>query len=108
VCFAGGGNLIHGSVKLVKNPITAPFPLTAEQAVVGNRVFGNVQAEENSGTLRVDRNSVGQNLQLYKNKGTTTVIQNSVGENLQCFENAVIAGAGNVARGKKEGQCAAF
>jgi hypothetical protein len=101
VCPAGARNTIHGSVKLVKNPSTA---LT----VVGNRVFGNLQAEENDGTLRVDGNSVGQNVQLYKNKGTTTVIGNSVGANLQCLENAVIVGSGNVARGNKEGQCAAF
>lgn len=107
-CGAGGGNLIQGSVKLLKNPIAEPFGLTVEQAVVGNRVFGNLQAEENSGTLFVNRNSVGQNMQLYKNKGTTTVLENNVGANLQCYENAVIVGAGNVARGNKEGQCAAF
>jgi hypothetical protein len=93
-------NLIHGSIKLLKN--------SSEQALVCNRVFGNLQGEENSGALRVERNSVGQNVQLYKNTGITTVILNSVGANLQCYENAVIAGTGNVARGNKEGQCSTF
>ena len=99
-CRAEERNLIHGSIKLLKN--------TSEQAVVCNRVFGNLQAEENSGALRVEMNSAGQNVQLYKNKGITTVILNNVGANLQCYENDFIAGMGNVARGNKEGQCAAF
>lgn len=101
VCPLGERNLIQGAIKLVKNRATA-------LNVVGNRVFGNLQGEENAGPFNIERNSVGQNLQLYKNIGPTTVNSNTIGEHLQCFDNGAIEGTGNVARGQKQGDCAAF
>jgi hypothetical protein len=72
----------------------------------GTRIRGNVQYEENQGSVRADGGVVRGNVQIIKNFGGGSVFGNTIRQTLQCKENfPAIAGGGNRAE-KKEDQCA--
>jgi hypothetical protein len=75
--------------------------------IVGTRVNGDIQFDENDGFLTANDNRVGGNIQVIKNFGGVAINRNVVDGNLQCKENAPRpTGGKNVVHGSKEDQCA--
>ncbi len=70
-------------------------------------IGGNLQLEDNVGTLTARNNTIGGNLQAFDNGGGPfTYSDNVIDGNLQCTgNNPAPSGEGNVVDGNKEDQC---
>jgi hypothetical protein len=73
-------------------------------------IDGNLQLDDNQGSLLVFRNRIDGNLQASQNRGGPfRFFDNTIDGNLQCKENSPIpVGAGNVVGGNLEDQCRDF
>lgn len=68
-------------------------------------VDGDVQLEQNTGSIRLTRNTVGANMQVNQNTGGAFIANNTIAQALQCQANdPAPTGGGNIA-GDKEDQC---
>lgn len=74
--------------------------------VVGSRVDGDLQYEENRARMIARSSTVLGNLQVFKNTGGAVLKSNRVAENLQCGQNRPAPTGGGNQAGSKEGQCA--
>ena len=71
------------------------------------RIKGDLQFEENRGSLNANNNIIGGNLQAFKNMGGLSITENTIDANLQCKENwPAPTGGDNIVKGNKEDQCA--
>ena len=71
------------------------------------RIKGDLQFEENRGSLNANNNTIGGNLQAFKNMGGLSITENTIDANLQCKENwPAPTGGDNIVKGNKEDQCA--
>ena len=93
-----GGSTVGGSIQVVQG----------RAAVIDrSNVNGDIQFDDNSGSLKATRNDVGGNIQAIKNTGGVVISNNTVDANLQCKENRPApTGSGNIVHGSKEDQCA--
>lgn len=74
--------------------------------VVGTRIDGDLQYEENRARMVARSNTVLGNLQVFKNRGGVVLKSNRVSQSLQCGENRPAPTGGGNQAGDKEGQCA--
>jgi hypothetical protein len=73
-------------------------------------VEGDIQLESNNGPVQhVIGNRVGGNLQINQNRGGVDIVGNTIDGNLQCQANdPAPTGGSNTVRGSSEGQCASL
>lgn len=91
-----GNSTFGGSVQIVQG---------GAATIVGARINGDLQFDDNVAALSAEYNVIGGNLQAVKNYGGLSLIGNRMKGNLQCKENIPPpTGGGNVAA-SKEGQC---
>jgi hypothetical protein len=97
-----GASKVGGSIQLVGG-----FATTGTLATIsGTRVKGEIQLDENFGTVVIANNRVNGDVQLFENAGASTLATNLIGGNLQCKENLPgPIGAGNMVKGNAEDQC---
>jgi hypothetical protein len=74
--------------------------------VLSSSVRGDVLFDEQRRRLTANDNKIGGNLQAFQNTGGLRIFRNSIDGNLQCKENnPPPIGGGNVVQGNKEDQC---
>jgi hypothetical protein len=71
----------------------------------GNRILGNLAADNNSGFVLIFGNSVAGNAQVLNNTNVVDVVSNVVGGNLKCLNNPQLIMGGDNTAAKKQGQC---
>jgi hypothetical protein len=99
-----GASKIGGSIQLLEG-----FGNGGMATISGTRVKGEIQLDDNFGTVVISNNRVNGDIQLFDNAGASTIATNLVGGNLQCKENLPNPiGAGNVVKGNAEDQCEAI
>ena len=74
---------------------------TVDDVVIG----GDLQFDENTGSILASDNDIDGNLQAVKNTGGLVLVDNRIRENLQCKENNPPPTGGNNTAGDKEDQC---
>ncbi len=89
---------IGGNIQIKKN-----YEASAIQP--GATIEGNVQYEDNSGSLFAAGAFIGGDLQAFKNTGGLTLTRNTIRQNLQCKENAPAPTGSANSAGSKEDQC---
>jgi len=69
-------------------------------------IEGSLLFDDNDGSVRATRNSIGDNLQAFQNTGGVTISQNVIDANLQCKANVPAPKGGGNQASSKEDQCA--
>jgi len=113
----GGGTFSIGPSTSIGGNLTIQSVLAgaAQSQVCGTTVKGNVTVQNDGVSVQVGSanssscagNVVTGNLQLQQNTGSLLVFDNTVTGNLQCQNNSSISGMGNTAK-QKQGQCTGF
>ncbi len=75
-------------------------------AINGATITGDIQLEENIGSVSLGSNSINGSIQANKNRdGGITISYNQIGNNLQCQDNNPPPTGGNNIAKQKQGQC---
>ncbi len=98
------GSRIGNSVSVRKGgPITGQPGVALD--ISGTYINGDVQLEENVGSVSLRNNEVVGSIQANKNTGGLEITGNLIGNGLQCQDNnPPPVGGGNIAK-QKQGQC---
>lgn len=92
-----GRSMIGGSVQIVQG---------SSASVRGARINGDILFDANNGAIEAASNFIGGSLQAFQNTGGVRLVRNTMNGNLQCKENTPApTGFGNVSP-SKEDQCA--
>lgn len=91
-----GDSFIQGSIQIQQG----------DRAVVeDSEILGDVQAQQNTGSVRFSRNRVDGQMQASQNTGGLVIENNVIANNLQCQQNNPAPTGGNNVADDKEGQC---
>jgi hypothetical protein len=98
-----GASKVGGSIQLIEG---GEAMTQSVARINGTRVKGEIQLDENFGSVVITNNRVNGDVQLWENAGASSIATNLVGGNLQCKENLPEpVGAGNMVKGNAEDQC---
>ena len=101
---------ITGDLQISNSPAS-----TAQNQVCSATVQGNIEFQNNGTPAQIGSNSVsscagnvvGGNLNVENNLGSVGIFNNTITGNLACTANSSITGSGNTAA-MKQGQCSSF
>ena len=71
----------------------------------GNTITGQFEADNNTGTVLIFDNVVGQDMQVFKNTGLLDVVGNNIGGNLHCQNNSMLVMGGMNTAKNAQGEC---
>jgi hypothetical protein len=98
-----GASKVGGSIQLIEG---GEGMTQSVARINGTRVKGEIQLDENFGSVVITNNRVNGDVQLFENAGAASIATNVIGGNLQCKENLPgPIGAGNMVKGNAEDQC---
>lgn len=95
----GPGSQIGGSVQIKQG---------GGANIVGARISGDLQFDENVLPLNASDNVIGGNLQAVKNFGGASLLRNTIDSALQCKENEPAPVGGGNRASSKDDQCASL
>lgn len=103
------GVRLHGLGVFINGDVQVKYGTRLTLIRRGTRVGGNVQYEENSGSLIIRGSRINGDVQVFENSGGAAIFSNVIDGNLQCKENdPEPEGENNRVGGNKEDQCATF
>ncbi len=101
------GATVSGDLQFQNNGTSVLIGAAPPSSCAGNVVGGNLEVQNNTGSISIFGNTVTGNLQDQNNTGSTQVLSNAVKQHLQCQNNSSITGGMNTAQ-QKQGQCIGF
>ena len=99
------GTTIIGDLTFDNNGAGAQIGSANPMICAGNTITGQFEADNNTGTVLIFDNVVGQDMHVFNNTGLLDVVGNNIGGNLHCQNNSMLVMGGMNTAKNAQGEC---